>query len=169
MSEMNDRLSQIWKGFEQRTSRRLTGSGVDNIPRPQIEEMERHRSLLEDAHRASAVPMPDGVPEPSRAAFDALRERLTGFDAKGRPEKRRTPEPDERPSAGQSYSQSFSPATARNSGARGSGAVLPGERLMADLKATENLTARRDVDYLSHSMKAKDDQPRKRRKFLGLF
>lgn len=153
-----DRLQQIWKGFEARTTRRLTGGGVDNIPRPQIEEMERHRSLLENAHRATSVPMPEGVTEPSKAAFDALRARLTTFDSKGRPEKRQY-----KPAAEPELSQPT---------ANLSGEALHTEQLMRDLKVTENLTARRDLgDYFAWAAKmdAERQSRRKRKKFLGIF
>ena len=147
-----DRLQQIWKRFENRTSRHLTGSGVDNIPRPRIEEMERHRSLLESAHQAASVPMPEGVEEPARAAFDALRTRLTTFDQKGRPEQRRSKlaEPDM---------------------ASMQADVMHSEQLLRDLKVTENLTSRRELDYLSYAakMEAERQARPRRKKFLGLF
>ena len=153
MSKSGDRLKQIWQGFESRTTRKLTGSGVDNIPRPQIEEMERHRSLLETAHKAASVPMPDGLEEPSKAAFDALRSRLTSFDQKGRPEKKQ-------------YTPAAEPAVSMTAAE-----TLHTEQLLRDLKVTENLTSRRELDYMGYAakMQAERDSRRKRKKFLGLF
>ena len=141
---MSDRLKQIWDRFENKTSRDLTGTGVDNIPRPDIEELHRHQTFLEAAHEGVAVPMPEGVTEPAQAAFDSLRKRLSTFDEKGRPEKRKS---------------GFEMPVAQD------------DRLMQDLKATEKLTVRREMDYLSYSvkMKAEADARPKRKKFLGIF
>jgi hypothetical protein len=141
---MSDRLKQIWDRFETKTTRDLTGSGVDNIPRPDTEEMQRHRTFLESAHEAAAVPMPEGVTEPAKAAFDNLRNRLTSFDEKGRPEK---------------------------TNAQYKVPVSPDDQLVRDLKETEKLTVRREMDYLSYSikMKAEAEGRKKRKKFLGIF
>ncbi|WP_306253128.1 hypothetical protein [Parvularcula sp. IMCC14364] len=141
---MTDHLKDIWNRFEEKTTRNLTGAGVDNIPRPVIEEMERHRSRLQDAHEAVAVPMPEGVPAPADAAFSALRDRLTSFDKKGRPS--------------QQASQDFSVPQIND------------DQLTRDLKETEKLTARKEPDYLSsvHRMEAENGRP-KRKKFLGIF
>ncbi len=140
---MTDHLKEIWSRFEESTSRNLTGSGVDNIPRPVTEEMERHRSLLENAHEAASVPMPEGVTEPAEAAFAALRERLTSFDKKGKVQNRQ---------------QDLSVP------------VMEQDKLTQDLKTTENLTVRREMDYLNVSHQYQAGKGRdKRKKFLGIF
>lgn len=140
---MTDHLKEIWGRFEEQTTRNLTGSGVDNIPRPNIEEMERHRSELKSAHEAASVPMPEGVKEPAQAAFDALRQRLTDFDKKGRPQRRE---------------DEFTVPQIRD------------DKLSADLKETEKLTARREMDYLksNYRLQAEDQRP-KRKKIFGIF
>ncbi|MGV6801146.1 MAG: hypothetical protein ACWA5L_04410 [bacterium] len=142
----DDRLKQIWSGFEKTTSRNLTGRGIDNIPRPVVEEMDRHRTLLEDAHHAASVPMPEGVTEPAAAAFSALRSRLSRFDEKGRVEK---------PRSGQSAQLD----------------VEVEDQLLRDLKATEMLTSRRDGDYDSWFAAREEERlsKKKRKKFLGIF
>lgn len=141
---MTDFLKEIWGRFEDKTTRTLTSSNVDNIPRPNIAQMERRHSLLKTAHEAADVPMPEGVTEPAQAAFDALRQRLTSYDDKGRPEPRKNAVP---------------PVVVRD------------DQILRDLKETEKRTCRREMDYLSYAMKmqAEAGEPRKRKKFLGIF
>ena len=141
---MTDFLKEIWGRFEDKTTRNLTNTEIDNIPRPDTRLDERHKSMLETAHEAASVPMPEGVEEPAQAAFEALRQRLTSYDNKGRPQK-----PD---------------------GADYTPPVPKTDQLMRDLKETEKRTARRDMDYLAHSYKYQGgEQKRKRKKFLGIF
>lgn len=154
----DDRLQQIWAGFEQVTTRNLTGRGVDNIPRPVVEETERHRSLLEDAHRATSVPMPDGVTEPAEAAFAALQRQMMPLDGKGKAKGRKS-------RAKQSLGEQ--PVVPETSVPK----LDQDEQLFKDLKTTEMLTTRRDGDYDTW-LAAREEERRsqkKRKKFLGIF
>lgn len=65
---MVERLKQIWGGFEQTTTRKLTGRGVDGIVLPQ-------RAAERVPHVAPA-PEKAGVEAPAEAAFAALRGQL---------------------------------------------------------------------------------------------
>lgn len=161
---MTDRLKQIWSGFEQTTSRNLTGRGVENIPRPDLEEMERHRTLLESAHRAASVPMPEGVTEPAEAAFQALKAQMTGGDPKGRRSKAR----------GDTSAASSLDAAGEDNGrpsTRLNAVGFDQTQLFRDLKETERLTTRATGNY-DQWMAAKAEErasQKKRKKFLGIF
>ena len=63
---MTDKLKTIWAGFEETTSRHLTGSGVDNILVP-------HRV---DYAAEDETFLPENFDAPAEAAFSALREKL---------------------------------------------------------------------------------------------
>ena len=63
---MDERLKQIWSGFEEVTTRRLTGRGVDNIAVP-------HRT---DYAAEDASFLTEEFTAPAEAAFSALREEL---------------------------------------------------------------------------------------------
>lgn len=69
---MAERLKQIWAGFEDTTSRHLTGRGVDNIVVP-----HRVDYLVEDGQF-----LPQDFDGPATAAFDALRETLAEQEKK---------------------------------------------------------------------------------------
>ena len=63
---MADRLKAIWTGFEETTSRNLTGKGVDNIIVP-------HRS---DFTNDDSQFLPETYEGPAKRAFDTLRADL---------------------------------------------------------------------------------------------
>ncbi len=63
---MGNRLKDIWSGFEQTTSRHLTGRGVENINVP-------HRT---DYAAEDEAFLPEKFSAPAEAAFAALHERL---------------------------------------------------------------------------------------------
>lgn len=65
---MVERLKQIWGGFEQTTTRKLTGRGVENIVLPQ--------RAAERAPKDAPSPEKAGVEAPAEAAFAALRDQL---------------------------------------------------------------------------------------------
>ena len=71
---MTKRLKQIWSGFEETTSRELTGRGIDNIDVPHRTDYaaEDRAFLSEDFHG------------PAETAFAALRERLGKHEKKFR-------------------------------------------------------------------------------------
>ena len=142
---MTDRLKDIWSRFEKVTSRSLTSSDVDNIPRPVVEEMHR-RHDLGGGRSVEKMPMPEGVSAPAEQAFGALRSRLAGFDDKGRPSRRKV-----------------DPASDPNDN--------PQERMLRDLASTEQRIARREMDYKSWYAAREEERTRrpKRKKFLGIF
>lgn len=125
---MNERLKQIWSGFERSTTRRLTGRGVDNILVPA-------RTDWRAEERASLAP--EAI-LPAEAAFSALKHRLTAAEQRAvkREERRAKAE-------GRSLSASApDPVEAAN-------AAPDGVRdLMLGLKATEARIERRDIDYV---------------------
>lgn len=63
----DERLKQIWSGFEAVTTRKLTNRAIDNIPVPHRRDFRQEDQTL----------LPEGFAEPSAAAFSALRTRLT--------------------------------------------------------------------------------------------
>ena len=66
----DERLKQIWSGFERETTRHLTGRGVENIHVP-----ERREARSEFA-------APERVAEPAAVAFEALKTRLAASSKK---------------------------------------------------------------------------------------
>lgn len=139
---MVERLKQIWGGFEQSTTRKLTGRGVENIVMPQ-----------RAAERAQPAAAPDkaGVEAPSEAAFAALRAKLG--DAEKKFAKRRPREGASHDARGGAPSADLAdaPEAARD--------------LIRGLAATEARIARGFREY-DTSMKA--PEPRKK-KIFGLF
>lgn len=69
---MDERLKQIWSGFQSTTSRNLTGGGVDNIAVP-------HRR---DFAAENPEQLPADFEGPAQAAFSALREDLSRKEKK---------------------------------------------------------------------------------------
>ncbi len=69
---MGNRLRNIWAGFEETTSRHLTGGGIDNIAVP-------HRV---DYAAEDVALLPENFDAPAAAAFTALREKLAGQQKK---------------------------------------------------------------------------------------
>lgn len=83
---MSDRLKQIWTGFEETTSRKLTGRGVDNIAPPQrIDYSSEDEDFL-----------PEDFHGPAETAFAALRDTLSKqekkFSLKKAPEENAVPD-----------------------------------------------------------------------------
>ncbi len=116
-----DRMTQIWGKFEGKTDRRLTGKGIDNIPRPDFSDANRRRDIVSYSTEIANRPMPEGVEDPAQAAFRTLKTRLASYDAKGR---KRNQAPLDAPAAAKLDQQLF-----------------------RDLAATEQRIARRDGDY----------------------
>lgn len=139
---MVERLKQIWSGFEQTTSRRLSGRGVDNIVLP-----ERPAAR---APSTTAEPEKLGVGAPAEAAFAALRAKLLAG------EKRRAEAPRETASAAPSFGE----------GLDFGGAPDAARDLVRGLAATEARVGRefRLYDAAAHGAAAR---PKKR--LFGLF
>lgn len=155
---MEDRLKQIWSGFEAATSRRLTGRGVDNIivPSRQRWDAENEEFLSEDFVMPSAV------------AFETLKARLKAKEKKLAKGKRRRGE------TGDTPPPMGMPAS--------NGEMQAAKDLVRGLMSTEARVARSDYDYVEFldEMPAKRrlfgrSKPRKpkaagrRKKFLGIF
>ena len=142
---MSDRLKQIWSGFEETTSRQLTGRGVDNIIVP-------HRN---DYAAVDEALLPENFSAPAEAAFDALRENLAKKEKKfslGR-KKGRTP----------TEAEDFVSATAFSAAS---------EDLVQGLKATAMRTERADNDYgafLTTGAGKALLKKHKKKKIFGLF
>jgi len=117
---MVERLKQIWAGFEETTTRRLTGKGVDNIVTP-------HRADYADEDRQL---LPENYEAPSERAFAALHEALAAQKKKfGGKRKKRV-----------RASEAGTPAPMATQ-------VFNGDELIKGLKATAMRTERSDIDY----------------------
>ncbi|MBT8473239.1 MAG: hypothetical protein HKN14_06940 [Marinicaulis sp.] len=143
---MAERLKQIWAGFEETTSRRLAGKGVDNIVVPARVDY----AAWDDAF------LPEEFEAPSDRAFDALRSQ---FSAKGRRKNRRKKNaPDE--------------ALQEKGLGAPSEKTFSDDELIAGLRATAMRTERRYSDY---EMFLETDEGKqalkknKRKKRFGLF
>lgn len=140
---MDERLKQIWSGFEEVTTRRLTGRGVDNIAVP-------HRTdyVAEDIDF-----LPEEFTAPAEAAFSALREEL------GRKEKK----------FGRKKKQTSNMSAAE---ADGQTQNFNGDDLLKGLRATALRTERPERDYQAFLSSAEGKatyKKLKRKKRFGLF
>jgi len=144
---MDERLKQIWSGFEATTTRALTGRGIDNIAVP-------HRV---DFAAQDTQFLPEDFEAPSTAAFSALREELAHKEKKfGRKKK---------------FSEASFRAAEEGSDAMAS-RQFNGDELIKGLKATAMRTERSERDY--QSFLASDEgkaafKKHKKKKRFGLF
>lgn len=139
----DERLKQIWAGFEGTTSRNLTGRGVDNIAPPRRVDYaaEDEEFLPEDFHG------------PAETAFAALRETLAEqekkFSRNRAPE--HVPHPEDMLTAPASFSD---------------------DELITGLRATALRTERAEYDYASYLATDEGRRSLKRykkKKRFGLF
>ena len=145
---MDERLKQIWSGFQSTTSRNLTGGGVDNIAVP-------HRR---DFSAQDQEPLPADFESPAQAAFSALREDLArkekkfGWGKKVRAQAEfREAAPDKRANTPDPFDSS---------------------ELLKGLKATAMRTERVERDYttyMSSDEGKKAFKKHKKKKRFGLF
>ena len=148
---MSDKLRQIWSGFEAKTTRRLTGRGIENIVAP-------HRS---DEDRLSEQFLPKDFTPPSEAAFSALRLQLSTMEKEVERSKARR-------GGGRRARQTFD--ASRQSGAHDAGEAAID--LLMGLEATERRVERSTMSYgqfLASNAGGKLSESKKRKKFLGLF
>jgi len=140
---MAERLKQIWAGFEEATTRRLTGRGVDNIIVP-------HRT---DWKAEDEGFLPENFDGPAQTAFDALHEKMAENQKKfGRKKQKKT-----------------APAKSAPAGAAAP-SFTGGEELVKGLRATAMRTERSALDY--EAFLTSDEGKvalRKRKKRFGLF
>ena len=142
---MGNRIKDIWAGFEQTTSRHLTGAGVDNIIVP-------HR--VDYAAEDEAL-LPETFDTPASAAFTALREKLAGQHKKfGRNAHR----------SDRSASETMPPDMANQ--------TFNGDDLIKGMQATAMRTERPERDYQSYM--ASDEgraalKRHKKKKRFGIF
>jgi hypothetical protein len=148
---MNERLKQIWSGFERTTTRRLTGRGVDTIIVP-------GRTDWRAEERASLAP--EAI-LPAEAAFAALKHRLSASEQRAaRKEERRAR------TEGRRLSSAPDPIEAANASAE------PVRDLMMGLKATEARVERREIDYMAYLATNPKGAPRlvpAKKKFFGIL
>lgn len=116
---MVERLKQIWAGFEQTTSRNLTGRGVENIIVP-----ERADYASEDY-----AFLPDDYVMPAEAAFAALRADIMKKGKKFGLKK-----------DGQSFAEDMEPTPMAER-------AFNGDELIKGLRSTAMRTMRADLDY----------------------
>ena len=140
---MTERLKQIWAGFEETTSRHLTGRGVDNIAPPRRVD---YRSEDEEL-------LPQDFHGPAETAFAALRETLAAQEKKF--SRNRAPEPSPQPDDFLSAPASFSD-----------------DDLIKGLRATALRTERAEYDYgayLDTDTGRRSLKRYKKKKRFGLF
>ncbi len=148
---MNERLKQIWAGFEKSTTRRLTGRGVDQIIVP-------GRTDWRAEERASLAP--EAV-LPAEAAFAALKHRLSAAEQRAARREERRAKAD-----GRSLSSAPDPIEAANKGAE------PVRDLMMGLKATQARVERSEIDYtawLATNPKGAPKLTAPKKKFFGIL
>ncbi len=145
---MTDRLKQIWAGFEEKTTRRLSGRGVENIAVP-------HRR---DWRAEDEQFLPENFEAPAKKAFEALKSRLAETEA-GQSQKR-------------GKRKSYNAGAQSAALAEFDAAPASMESLVRGLKSTEARVERPTIDYVSFmSTNAGRELSslKKRKKFLGLF
>lgn len=141
---MTERLKQIWGGFEEKTTRNLTGRGIDAIPVPSRADW-----------RAEPAPLPDGVPDPAAAAFAALKLRLAAQERKAGKSRRGSA-----PADAPDFAMAGEAEAARD---LVKGLQATGARLERPLYFYEDALSSADRKKLSRA------GTKRRRKFLGLF
>lgn len=145
---MSERLKQIWSAYEAKTTRRLTGRGVDNIVAPGR------------ANAGAPMPLPADYVAPAQAAFAALKKELAGREkASARPDNSGA---GSRTSLGRSFGDSFGEI----------GEDEPIAAMLRGLASTERRVDRPPLDYATFAADNADRKLRSlgaRKKFLGIF
>lgn len=165
---MSDRLKQIWSGFENETTRNLTGSGIDNIHVPHRREWRARDDNF----------LPEGFEAPAERAFAALNWKLNAEHEKHTRKKRKGKSVDAFMYTGDGQehlpeTRRYAPGYpgARLGGGEG-GADDQQQSMAAALKATDFRVLRREINYMageaSSTERALKNRPRKK-KFLGIF
>lgn len=144
---MDERLKQIWSGFQETTTRNLTGGGVDNIDVPHRRDYGAEDTRL----------LPTEYEAPAQAAFAALRTELESKAKRfGRSKKK--------PQASYDGAQEGPDAMASRR--------FDGEELIKGLKATAMRTERPERDYSAFLASAEGKaafKKFKKKKRFGLF
>lgn len=145
---MDERLKKIWSGFQETTTRNLTGGGVDNIDVPHRRDYAAEETQL----------LPDEFEAPAQAAFAALRTELESKAKRfGRSKKKK-------PAASYDGAQEGPDAMASRR--------FEGEELIKGLKATAMRTERPERDYGAFIASAEGKaafKKFKRKKRFGIF
>lgn len=149
----DQRLKQIWGGFERVTQRNLTGRGIENIDVPN----------RRDFRATDAEFLPKSFSAPADAAFAALKQRLSAAGQRAQKKEERRAR-----AAGRGFSAPPAPLSAE---AQEEGAPESVRDLIRGLKSTEMRTERRDSDYASFAAANPGATPKlkARRKLFGLF
>ena len=139
---MGDRLKQIWAGFEETTTRHLTGKGVDNIIVPQRADYAAEDQSL----------LPEGFEGPSTRAFEALHAELAAKQKK----------------FGRKRGPSKRAETGQGEEARAS---YSGDDVIKGMRATAMRTERTEIDYEAYlaSDAGKAIRKKTRKKRFGIF
>jgi len=135
---MAERLKQIWAGFEEATTRRLTGRGVDNIIVP-------HRT---DWKAEDEMFLPENFNRPAQTAFDALHEKMAENQKKFGRNKQKTR------------------AAEKDAEAGAASSLSGGEELVKGLRATAMRTERTELDYQAFLASDEGKAALKKRKTL---
>ncbi len=149
----DERLKQIWGGFERVTQRNLSGRGVENIEVPNRRNFAAHDEEF----------LPKNFAAPADAAFSALRHRLSASEQRQlKKEERRAR------AAGRSFSAPPAPLSAD---AAEEGAPKSVRDLIRGLRSTEMRIERREVDYTAFAAANPNATPKlkARRKIFGIF
>jgi len=140
---MTERLKQIWGGFQETTTRSLTGRGIENIVVP-------HRAdynAIDEAH------LPEDFEAPAQAAFEALHHKLAAQEKRFGRKKSKT-------------NQAAAAAPLAMADYDGGAGLLKG------LRSTAMRTERGELDYVGYLTTDEGkafSRLKKRRKFLGIF
>lgn len=151
---MSDRLKKIWSGFEEQTTRNLTGSGIDNIHVPHRREWRNADEQL----------VPEGFEAPAERAFSALNWKLSEEEKRfAKKNKKKTVDDATRFAYGNPEERETRQYTAEGD---------PQQALLASLKETDFRVLRREINYLNSGGAAMTEHALKnkpRKKFLGIF
>ncbi len=153
---MSDHLKKIWSGFEQQTSRKLTGTGIDNIHVPDRREWRSTDNKF----------LPQDFEAPAERAFAALSWKLSEEEKRlAKKAKKRQSKYDDatRFAYGNPEGRETRQYTAEGD---------PRQALLASLKETDFRVLRREINYLdSGGASATEDMLKRKpkKKFLGLF
>ncbi|MEO1014578.1 MAG: hypothetical protein AAFX08_05260 [Pseudomonadota bacterium] len=144
----DERLKRIWSGFEAKTSRRLTGGGVENIVAPS-------RAHEDDAPLAAP---PEGLDSPAQAAFAALKREIA--EKEGRAGRKNKAPALAGPTPASSFGARTPPAPHE-----------PMAEMMKGLASTERRTERPALDYRAYRawLLSETGKPSRKKKRFGIF
>ncbi len=160
---MSDRLKQIWSGFEEQTSKNLTGNGIQNINVPHRREWRTADDQF----------IPTEYEAPAERAFAALTYKLSQDEARyGKKAKKRSKSYKTKNASGAtSHGVTYGDQPAHQGQHNYDGTTDPRQTLLASLRETDFRVLRHEINYTLHGAEHTEQilKKRNRKKIFGIF